>query len=420
MDKDKDASEDADIPTNNDLGSGESAHAGDPPVFQDTKAEASVDTVEKVKPQEFVYGILIRSGEFVQDYSWNNIRLKVGEPCIVENENGRHFGTAARARRPAFPSSCCKKSLRKIARKATPKDIENAESLTVKEKKAMAFCRESILERDLPMSLSKVQYAFDGKKATFFFTADGRVDFRELVKDLVNHLRIKIEMRQIGVRDEARMLGGCGPCGVELCCSTFLNDFAPISIRMAKDQNLSLNPTKISGVCGRLMCCLGYEHKNYKELQKKSPKLGKSVVTPDGLIGRVCQINLLQENATVVFEDDSKEDFNTWDLTPLHLADKSQIKQEQPQKRVARERNDQNDRTARRKTAPVRRQDVSRPAQKVDNNKQKQNKEKIQGKISTGKADDAESNDTTSPRSKRRRRRRRGKGRGPAPKAEGS
>ncbi|VAX20142.1 Stage 0 sporulation protein YaaT [hydrothermal vent metagenome] len=264
---------------------------------------------------EYVYGIRSPEGGKINDYYWNDVRLKVGQRCVAENEYGEFLGTVEFTRHPIMVMSCKRKKIGKIVRSATDADLEKYKSLAKKEKTARGFCREKIQDRELPMSLTRVHYIFDGSKAIFFFTAESRVDFRELVKDLVTYTRVKVEMRQIGVRDEARMLGGCGPCGTELCCSSFMSDFLPVSIKMAKNQNLSLNPTKISGVCGRLMCCLAFENSHYVELQKHSPKMGKSVITPDGSVGRVCHLNLIKEKATVIFDDDSKQEFSTRELT---------------------------------------------------------------------------------------------------------
>ena len=272
---------------------------------------------EELSAEHFVIGVLTEPGGKVGDYYWNGLNLKVGDLCVVEEEGGEKFlGTVALAKRPAGLGGCCGRGPGRIVRRATKEDEEKAAFLARKEKAAMAHCREKIVELDIPMSLSRVHYTFDGKKAVFFFTADGRVDFRELVREMVNYTRVKVEMRQIGVRDEARIMGGCGPCGHELCCATFLADFAPVSIRMAKDQNLSLNPAKISGVCGRLMCCLGYEHDSYRKLMGQAPKMGKSAITPDGRIGKVLQLNLLKERVVVMFEDESKAEFSLSEVAP--------------------------------------------------------------------------------------------------------
>lgn len=271
----------------------------------------SFDAPQQAETQRpFVIGVALSSGGKINDYYCNGFDLRVGSPCVIEDGGHLEYGEVALARR-AQTCGCPNKKIRgKIARGATADDIERAAQNTRKEKAAMAHCREKIADLDLRMSLSRVHYSFDGRKATFFFTADSRVDFRELVKDLTNFTRVKVEMRQIGVRDEAKMLGGCGPCGQELCCSTFLNGFAPVSIRMAKDQQMSLSPEKISGVCGRLMCCLAYEHPMYKDLLKGSPKMGKAVQAPDGRKGKVYQINVLTETIGVAFEDGSKNEFN--------------------------------------------------------------------------------------------------------------
>lgn len=267
------------------------------------------------QPGPFVIGVALSSGGKINDYHCDGIDLRVGAPCVVEENGRQEYGEVALARR-LQTCGCPKKRVRgKIVRGATAGDMERAAQNARKEKAAMAHCREKIADLDLRMSLSRVHYSFDGRKATFFFTADSRVDFRELVKELTNFTRVKVEMRQIGVRDEAKMLGGCGPCGQELCCSTFLNGFAPVSIRMAKDQQMSLSPEKISGVCGRLMCCLAYEHPMYKDLLKGSPKMGKAVVAPDGRKGKVCQINVLTEKVGVVFEDGVKIEYGMSEVT---------------------------------------------------------------------------------------------------------
>lgn len=266
-------------------------------------------------PEDYVVGVIAGCGGGPEDFYWNNVELAVGDLCVVERGRDLSFGKVAVAR---LPASIAVRGSRpgRVARRATGEDEKRARQLARKEKTAMAYCREKIVELDLPMSLSRVSYTFDGKKAVFFFTADGRVDFRELVRELANFTRVKVEMRQIGVRDEARMMGGCGPCGHELCCATFLSDFAPVSIRMAKDQNLSLNPSKISGVCGRLMCCLAYEHAHYKELNRRAPRLGKGCVTADGRAGKVFQLNLLRERVTVTFEDESKKEYDMSEVVP--------------------------------------------------------------------------------------------------------
>ena len=240
--------------------------------------------------------------------------LTIDDGVIVETARGVEYGTVV-----IGPKEVAKDSLvmpvKEVMRKATPKDLLQLEKNEEREEKAFAICLEKIAKRKLPMKLINVEYTFDMNKIVFFFTADGRIDFRELVKDLATVFRTRIELRQVGVRDEAKVLNGIGACGRPLCCSNFLGDFSPVSIRMAKDQNLSLNPTKISGVCGRLMCCLNYEDDLYKKggdlYVKKDrtpsprdvepPGIGKEVVTDEG-IGKVLKVNHHKHTVKVQLE----------------------------------------------------------------------------------------------------------------------
>lgn len=240
--------------------------------------------------------------------------LTIDDGVIVETARGVEYGTVV-----IGPKEVAKDSLvmpvKEVMRKATPKDLQQLEKNEEREEKAFAICLEKIAKRKLPMKLINVEYTFDMNKIVFFFTADGRIDFRELVKDLATVFRTRIELRQVGVRDEAKVLNGIGACGRPLCCSNFLGDFSPVSIRMAKDQNLSLNPTKISGVCGRLMCCLNYEDDLYKKggdlYVKKDrtpsprdvepPGIGKEVVTVEG-IGKVLKVNHHKHTVKVQLE----------------------------------------------------------------------------------------------------------------------
>jgi len=218
-----------------------------------------------------IVGVRYREGCKVYNFDAGDAELHVGDTVIVDSEQG--VGTACVVtevqKEERLPSD---KPLKKVVRKATEDDIKRLERNQAKESEAFKYCQQKILEREMVMKLVRVEWAFDNSKATFYFTADGRVDFRDLVKDLASRLKIRIEMRQIGVRDEAKIIGGYGPCGRPLCCSSFLKDFAPVSIRMAKKQDLVLNPAKISGVCGRLMCCLGYEYTFYEEARKEARK----------------------------------------------------------------------------------------------------------------------------------------------------
>ena len=240
--------------------------------------------------------------------------LTIDDGVIVETARGVEYGTVV-----IGPKEVAKDSLvmpvKEVMRKATTKDLQQLEKNEEREEKAFAICLEKIAKRKLPMKLINVEYTFDMNKIVFFFTADGRIDFRELVKDLATVFRTRIELRQVGVRDEAKVLNGIGACGRPLCCSNFLGDFSPVSIRMAKDQNLSLNPTKISGVCGRLMCCLNYEDDLYKKggdlYVKKDrtpsprdvepPGIGKEVVTDEG-IGKVLKVNHHKHTVKVQLE----------------------------------------------------------------------------------------------------------------------
>lgn len=223
--------------------------------------------------------------------------LHLGDAVIVETVQGIELGIVA-DEIIEIPAEKLVAPLKEIMRVATPADMEQFEANRVKESEAFRICMDKIVARGLDMHLVDVEYTFDGHKIIFYFTADGRIDFRELVKDLASVFRMRIELRQIGVRDEARMIGGLGICGRELCCCSFLNDFVPVSIKMAKEQSLSMNPAKISGCCGRLMCCLKYEQDAYEDAHSRMPRPGHVVMTPEGQ-GTVESINLLKETVTV-------------------------------------------------------------------------------------------------------------------------
>ena len=233
-----------------------------------------------------------------------------GDNVIVETARGLEFGTVCRERTSVDESELVA-PLKSILRIATDADRKKHAENLAKKDNALRLCQEKIDAHGLEMKLIDVEYTFDNSKVVFYFTADGRVDFRELVKDLASVFRMRIELRQIGVRDEAKMIGGVGSCGRGLCCSTWLRDFEPVSIKMAKVQNLSLNPTKISGICGRLMCCLKYENDIYNELKKGMPNVGERVKTPDG-IGVVTDINILENlvRTRLVLEEASKDNDN--------------------------------------------------------------------------------------------------------------
>ncbi len=248
-----------------------------------------------------VVGVRFRNTGKVYYFDPGDLELSEGDKAIVETVRGLECGDVVSEARPV-PDEEITQPLRKVVRKATPEDEAAIEANKEKERRALRICLEKIAAHGLPMKLVDVEYTFDGSKIVFFFTADGRVDFRELVKDLASVFRTRIELRQIGVRDEAKMLGGLGPCGRPLCCTAFLRDFEPVSIRMAKDQNLSLNPTKISGICGRLMCCLKYEHNVYKDLRQGLPALGSEIETEAGP-GKVVELDVLKGIAAVKLAD---------------------------------------------------------------------------------------------------------------------
>ena len=226
-----------------------------------------------------------------------DLQLKTGDKVIVESAGGLSFGSVSRGNHEVDDEKVVKE-LKKVLRKATEKDFNQLKENAEKEKKAFGDCEKKIGEHNLEMKLISVEHSFDCSKITFFFTADGRVDFRELVKDLVSHFHARIELHQIGVRDEARMLGGLGICGRPYCCKQFLNDFEPVSIKMAKEQSLSLNPTKISGSCGRLMCCLKYEQSAYEDLMRITPPVG-ATVKQEGELCTVVDANLITGNLII-------------------------------------------------------------------------------------------------------------------------
>ena len=239
-----------------------------------------------------IIGVRFKNAGKTYFFSPGGQKLSPGDRVIVETARGIECGSVAIPNRLIDDGQIIA-PLKGIIRRADEQDLQVVEENARKEKEAFKVCQQRIAARGLEMHLVDVEYTFDGNKILFYFTADGRVDFRELVKDLAGVFRTRIELRQIGVRDESKMLGGLGICGRPFCCSTFLGDFQPVSIKMAKEQGLSLNPTKISGTCGRLMCCLKYEQAAYEDLIRTTPKVGAAVVTPDGP-GTVTEVALIQ------------------------------------------------------------------------------------------------------------------------------
>ena len=238
-----------------------------------------------------VIGVRFRDAGKVYYFDPEKTKVSLGDRVIVETTHGVESGVVEMENREVADQSIVQ-PLRKMLRVATKNDLKRLQENEAKEKHAFEVCSQKILTHKLEMKLVNVEYAFDGGKILFYFTADGRIDFRELVKDLAGVFRTRIELRQIGVRDEAKMLGGLGVCGRAFCCSSFLNEFQPVSIKMAKEQGLSLNPTKISGACGRLMCCLKYEQEAYLDLLRRTPKVNAVVMTPKGK-GVVVEQNII-------------------------------------------------------------------------------------------------------------------------------
>lgn len=254
-----------------------------------------------------VVGVTFRHQCKMYYFNPNGLTLKRGQAVVVSTAQGNEFAEVVLPNHEITDDQI-KGDLKPVVRIATKDDFSQLRLNEKNEETAIKICKEKIAARNLEMKLIRAEYAFDRSKLTFFFTADGRVDFRELVKDLAGVFRTRIELRQVGVRDETRLLGGLGPCGRELCCATWLTDFVPVSIKMAKEQNLSLNSTKISGCCGRLMCCLKNEAETYEYLNAKLPDVNTSVKTPDGSIGKVKSVNVLLQRVTVVIEKEKEDD----------------------------------------------------------------------------------------------------------------
>ena len=245
----------------------------------------------------------LREAGKITYFSPSGMKFKIGDYVIVEADRGLDYGQVISGME-AILDSDLEEPLKKVIRKANPWDMHQIDKNKKKIREVMDTCSRKIQERKLPMKLIDAEFSFDRSKIVFYFTAEGRVDFRDLVKDLANVFKTRIELKQIGVRDEAKILGGLGPCGRALCCATYLKDFEPVTIKMAKEQNLPLNPTKISGLCGRLMCCLGYEYKTYKELMKGLPHEGETLKTEKGT-GKIVSVNAIKRSVTVELEDGS-------------------------------------------------------------------------------------------------------------------
>lgn len=265
----------------------------------DTSSPLPAESEEPTEVMTRLVKIKFRPAGRHYDFAAGKIPLTKGDRVVVETDRGRALGTVV-----TFPRNVAEKDLpeglKGVMRLAGADDLAMAANFNAKEEFSLRFCRERIAERKLAMKLVRAEYLFDGSKIIFYFTADGRIDFRELVKDLAHYFHTRIEMRQIGVRDEAKLIGGIGICGRELCCSSYLTEFAPVSVKMAKEQELALNPNKISGQCGRLLCCLAYEYETYCDMKKGLPKCGRKV-TVDGREGEVISQHILRQTVTVNF-----------------------------------------------------------------------------------------------------------------------
>lgn len=263
-----------------------------------------------------VIGVRFRTAGKIYFFDPLKLDIKKGDNVIVETARGIEYGTVVANPKEVTDDKVIQ-PLKPVLRIATQKDTEQEAANKIKEKDAFKICLEKIKKHKLEMKLIDAEYTFDNNKVLFYFTADGRIDFRELVKDLASVFKTRIELRQIGVRDETKILGGIGICGRPLCCHTHLSEFVPVSIKMAKEQNLSLNPTKISGVCGRLMCCLKHEEETYEYLNRRLPNVGDYVTTEDGLKGEVQSVNVLRQLVKVIVEVNDEKDIHEYKVDQL-------------------------------------------------------------------------------------------------------
>ena len=268
-----------------------------------------------------VVGVRFRQAGKIYYFDPKNLKMEAGSHVIVETARGVEYGTVIIAPKEVEDNKVVQ-PLKTVIRVATPEDDRIEEKNRLREREAYKICLEKIAKHGLEMKLVQAEYTFDNNKVLFYFTADGRIDFRELVKDLASVFRTRIELRQIGVRDETKILGGIGICGRPLCCHTFLSEFAPVSIKMAKEQNLSLNQTKISGVCGRLMCCLKNEEETYEFLNSRLPNVGDRVTTFDGLKGEVQSVSVLRQLVKVVVDLGDEKEIREYPVKQLKFRSK--------------------------------------------------------------------------------------------------
>lgn len=315
-----------------------------------------------------VIGVRFRTAGKIYFFDPLNFDIKRGDHVIVETARGIEFGTVMSGITEVADDKVIQ-PLKPVLRLANQRDVEQEASNKQKEKEAFKVCLEKIRKHGLDMKLIDAEYTFDNNKVLFYFTADGRIDFRDLVKDLAGVFKTRIELRQIGVRDETKIVGGIGICGRPLCCHSYLADFVPVSIKMAKEQNLSLNPTKISGMCGRLMCCLKNEEETYEELNKKLPGVGDYVTTADGLRGEVQSVNVLRQLVRVIVDKGDEKEIKEYSANQLQLTrkkgkkeklDLSREEMQELERLEEEELEDEEGQAAERKSEPSRRQNRNR------------------------------------------------------------
>jgi cell fate regulator YaaT (PSP1 superfamily) len=283
-----------------------------------------------------VIGVRFRTAGKIYFFSPGKYVIKKGDHVIVETARGVEYGTVVGEPREVEDDEVVK-PLKPVLRTASTKDDEQEKANREKEKEAFKVCLEKIRKHNLDMKLIDAEYTFDNNKILFYFTADGRIDFRELVKDLAAVFKTRIELRQIGVRDETKIIGGYGICGRPLCCHSYLSDFVPVSIKMAKEQSLSLNPTKISGVCGRLMCCLKNEEDVYEELNRKMPGIGDICKAKDGLEGEVSSVNILRQTIKILVDVDDEKEVHEYKIDDIESIRKKPKKKNQNNKKNSQE-----------------------------------------------------------------------------------
>ncbi len=345
-----------------------------------------------------VVGVRFRNVGKIYYFDPKDYEVSENDHVIVETARGIEYGRVVLTPRHVKENEVVH-PLKEVLRVATPEDEERESQNRIKEREAFKICQKKIREHGLEMKLIDAEYTFDNNKVLFYFTADGRIDFRQLVKDLASIFKTRIELRQIGVRDETKILGGIGICGRCLCCHTYLSEFAPVSIKMAKEQNLSLNQTKISGVCGRLMCCLKNEQETYEELNKKLPGIGDVVTTPDGMQGTVQSVNVLRQQVRVIIEvNDEKEiqDFPVEELTFRPRRKKGKNTEEDHEEEDLREKSSE-------KKPEFKKQESRK--QEGRRRDVKRQEPKIQGaKVQEGKKSNSQGNESRRTRDKERNR----------------